>query len=209
MRNNVANVIKEETQAKEDNIWKAVNLISGKNKYTNGMPSELQPDDINKYFAQMGDKLAASFTNTVEPLWKGSSSINDFSMSSISEGEVFEHLIRLPDKSKTDVLGLNSKLLRLPSKYIHKSLTFLFNHSLKVRIVPDDWKKARVTPLYKGKVSKLDPGNYRPISVISFISKILEKCVQCRLLNYLEIHNFITVDQSAYLKKSFNPNSIE
>ena len=211
MRNNVANVIKDKktryihsmlegTQVKEGNIWKAVNLISGKNKYNNGIPSELQPDDINKYFAQMGDKLAASFTNTVEPLWKGSSSIYDFSMSSISEGEVFEHLIRLPDKSKTDVLGLNSKLLRLSSKYIHKSLTFLFNHSLKVGIVPDDWKKARVTPLYKGKGSKLDPGNYRPISVISFISKILEKCVQCRLLNYLETHNFITVDQSAYLK---------
>ena len=63
-------------------------------------------------------------------------------------------------------------------------------------------KKARVTPLYKGKGSKSDPNSYRPISVICHFSKNLEKCIQSQLIHYLSHHCFITPDQSAYLKNN-------
>ena len=79
-------------------------------------------------------------------------------------------------------------------------VTIPFNESIVQGIVPGDWKKARETPIYKMKGSKSDNGNYRPISVIGFVSKILEKSFPTRLLTYFEKHAFITVDQSAYLK---------
>ena len=67
-------------------------------------------------------------------------------------------------------------------------------------VVPVDWKNARVTPVYKGSGSKDDCDNYRPLSVIYNVAKIMEKCIQKQVLSYLEEHSFITVDQSAYLK---------
>ena len=187
---------------KESNVWKAVNLVKGNNKSNNSLPVHIKCTDMNKYYATIGDKLAASFSNSDkdEYLWKGGSSIHRFNIEPIKCQQVYEELKKLSDKSKKDVLDMDSRLLHISSGVISDSLTFLFNESIVQGIVPDDWKKARVTPIYKGKGSKSDHGNYRPISVIGFVSKILEKCIQTQLLTYLEKHAFITVDQSAYLK---------
>ena len=51
----------------------------------------------------------------------------------------------------------------------------MLNASLKISFVPEDWKIARVTPVYKGKGNKLEEGNYRPISVIGHIAKLFER----------------------------------
>ena len=76
---------------------------------------------------------------------------------------------------------------------------YLLNLSLTSTHVPTDFKVARVTPLYKGTGSIDDSENYRPISVVCHVSKILEKAVCAQLMNYLELHAFITPDQSAFL----------
>ena len=61
------------------------------------------------------------------------------------------------------------------------------------------WKTARVIPIFKGKGSKDDPKNYRPISVISHVAKLFEKCVHKQLLSYMNQHAFLSVHQPAYL----------
>ena len=66
-------------------------------------------------------------------------------------------------------------------------------------VVLDDWKLAKVTPVYKGKGDKNELGNYRPISVVSHLSKIFEKCIHKQLLSCMNKHDFISVHQSAYL----------
>ena len=60
-----------------------------------------------------------------------------------------------------------------------------------MQYLPNDWKLARVTPIYmcKGEVSA--ETNYRPISVISHVAKIFEKEVHTQVLLYLERHAFI------------------
>ena len=54
------------------------------------------------------------------------------------------------------------------------------------------------SPLYKGKGSKDEAGNYRPIRLISHIMKIFEKEIKLQVMGYLEVNNLITSDQSAY-----------
>jgi hypothetical protein len=61
-------------------------------------------------------------------------------------------------------------------------------------------KVARVTPIYKNSGDVNVATNYRPISVIGFIAKVLEKDVQCQFMSYLIENHFITLDQSAYKK---------
>ena len=56
-----------------------------------------------------------------------------------------------------------------------------------------------MTPIYKGKGDVNDKGNYRPISVISHIAKIIEREVKHQMCTYLEHNALITDDQSAYI----------
>ena len=77
----------------------------------------------------------------------------------------------------------------------------MINHSLRTGIVPHAFKVARVTPLIKKP--SLDPAqlcNYRPVSNLPFLSKILEKVVLSQLLHYLLENNLQEVMQSAYRK---------
>ena len=64
------------------------------------------------------------------------------------------------------------------------ALTILFQKSIESSEIPEDWKKANITALYKKGV-KSDPGNYRPISLTSVVSKILEKLIKRKLVLYL------------------------
>ena len=100
-------------------------------------------------------------------------------------------------------------MLRLGAGAIAPSLTVIFNISLSSGDLPADWKYARVTPIYKGKGAIDDCGNYRPISVISHISKIMEKAVLFQLKQYLSTHDFISNSQSAFIKNHSTTTAVQ
>ena len=70
-------------------------------------------------------------------------------------------------------------------------LANLFNLSFSTGVFPDILKTSSVLPLFK-KGSRLDCGNYRPISLLSNISKLLEKLMYSRFYNFLNIYNCIS-----------------
>ena len=82
------------------------------------------------------------------------------------------------------------------------------NLSLLSGITPCDWKIARVAPIYKGKGSKSDESNYRPISVIASVAMIIEREVSKQVMEYLIDHDLITVDQFAFLKNHSTVTSL-
>lgn len=87
----------------------------------------------------------------------------------------------LNPNSSLDILDFDSKLTRLCANNICNPLSFNFNLSIKTGVVPSDWKYSRVTPVYKGKGENTDSSNFRPISVLGHLAKIIEKEVQCQL----------------------------
>ena len=78
-------------------------------------------------------------------------------------------------------------------------LSFIINLSIITGIVPDDLKIARVIPLFKSGDSSLF-SNYRPVSVLPAFSKILEKVIYNRLLQYLTKHNILSDNQFGFRK---------
>ena len=86
------------------------------------------------------------------------------------------------------------------TKVIHqivKPLVYIFNLSFSTSIFPNDMKTAKVIPLYKnGK--KSDFSNYRPISLLSQISKILEKLFNVRLEHFLEANEILSSSQYGF-----------
>ena len=92
---------------------------------------------------------------------------------------------------------ISSRLIRYCAGVISPYLTIIFNRSLVTGIFPDDWKAAKVTPLFK-KCEGGDTNNYRPISVISVVANVFERIVYNLLSNYLPEHNILSKHQYGF-----------
>ena len=62
---------------------------------------------------------------------------------------------------------------------------------MKTSIFPDDWKKAKVTPIFKAG-DRSEVGNYRPISILPIVSKIMERAVHDQLYVYISKHDLLS-----------------
>ena len=83
----------------------------------------------------------------------------------------------------------------------------LFNFSLSSGSVPRTWKQANVTPIHK-KNDPSDESNYRPISLLSTVSKVLEKNVHKYLFNFFRDNNVITAFQSGFVPGDSTVNQL-
>ena len=92
---------------------------------------------------------------------------------------------RLPNKKSSGHDGINNIILKEIGEYICTPLTYLFNESMTMGVFPDAMKIAEVVPLYKGK-ARYEVENYRPISLLLTISKLLEKLMYSRVYDYQE-----------------------
>ena len=89
------------------------------------------------------------------------------------------------------------KVLKLVSPVFVQPLTRLINLSIQSGCFPTKWKIARVTPLFKDGAQDCR-GNYRPISVLSILSKVFEKHVAISLMDYLVKTGLLYELQSAF-----------
>ena len=85
---------------------------------------------------------------------------------------------------------ISNRLLKQIIHSISRPLAHIFNQSLLLGIFPDFYKLVKVIPIFKSG-DKCDPNNYRPTSLLSAFSKILEKIVYNRMLNFIYKCNLI------------------
>ena len=90
-----------------------------------------------------------------------------------------------------------SFFLRDGADVIAKPVQHILNISILTEVVLYGFKQARVTPLYK-KGSKLEAGNYRPVSVLCVLSKVLERAVHVQLTEYLNKRDLLYKNQSGF-----------
>ena len=176
--------------------------------YENG---QIIPDDLSKatlfnnYFASI-----SSFTeNVIIPDLPNFKYLTDTRLDRITtnENEVESLLRRVNTNKSSGPDGIGNWVL----KHCAKSLSFpyskLFNKSLETGIFPSQWKQANVCPVFK-KDNKSDKTNYRPISLLSSSSKILEKIVYKRLYEYLMDNNLLIEQKSGFKRKDSTVNQL-
>ena len=182
-------------------VWKFLNKVIN-NKNMIPPPNDLLPDELNEYFSTVGVDTANKYFERSDDQsypWKGPNfTTSSFTFSEVDIDTVLKLLISLGDTSSNDVLGFDGKLLFLSAAIIAPLITKMFNMSLQMGSVIDDWKVSNVTPVFKGGDDRYEKTNYRPISVICHIAKILEKLVQKQLVQYLIENELLCIDQSAY-----------
>ena len=96
--------------------------------------------------------------------------------------------------------NISPRLLKEIANEIAPSLALLFQASLQQNTIPASWKKALVTPIFK-KGERYKPANYRPISLTSICSKILEHIVHHHIISYLETQGILSNAQHGFRKK--------
>ena len=150
---------------------------------------------LNSYFAA---QTRLDISNQQIPHIVPSFPIRILSEAQVTEQEVLKILNTLKINKSSGPDQIPNKLLKMSALLIAKPLANLFNKSLKLGKFPSSWKKACITPIFKQKGSNSDPTNYRPISLLPTLSKILEKIVFAKIYSHLIKNNLLTEKQSGY-----------
>jgi hypothetical protein len=121
-------------------------------------------------------------------------------LQSVSEDFIYKELRALNVNKSTGLDDIPARFLKDGAFYIKEPIMAIVNTSITTGTVPDDFKMARVKPLFK-KGNSLDVGNYRPVSILCIVSKILEKCVHVQLLKFLNDNHLLYSYQSGFRNK--------
>ena len=103
--------------------------------------------------------------------------------------------------------GIANFFLKAGLPILAESLCDIFNLSLATGVFPDFWKVARVAPIFKNG-EQTDLSNYRPISVLSFLSRVFEKLVYNQLYEYLDENKHLCLHQSGFRSLHFVVTSL-
>ncbi|CAB3987302.1 Hypothetical predicted protein [Paramuricea clavata] len=92
----------------------------------------------------------------------------------VSHTKVVKLLNGISNSKATGLDKISGKILKTAAPTIALSLTHIFNHAIITSCFPYEWKAARLLPLHK-RGSRDLPENYRPISILPAISKVMER----------------------------------
>ena len=166
--------------------WKGINRLIGNEPKSNKITQLDTGDTVNtdpveisnilkKHFSKIGPSLASeikdtssNFTDYITPVG------HIFNLAKVSCQEV--NLIqKIPSNKASGLDNISARQLKEASPTVTRSLTFIINQSIATGIFPKAWKRARVSPIFKEDL-RTDPNNYRPISVLPVVSKLIESC---------------------------------
>ena len=123
-----------------------------------------------------------------------------FSLHQLEKDKVLKYLSTMDSSKATGSDNIGPRLLKFAAPYIADDITFICNHSISTSSFPQKWKEAKVSPLHKNGPHD-DVNNYRPISILPVLSKVLEKHVHDCLSTYLNEHNLLHKTQSGFRTK--------
>ena len=122
---------------------------------------------------------------------------SSFCLSPVSSRFIMKQLSSLDTKKAVGLDDISSLFLRDGAECISAPVKHIINLSIITETVPAAFKEAKVKPLFK-KGSTLDPGNYRPVSILSVLSKLLERAAHSQLSEYLEKRGLLFEHQSGF-----------
>ena len=112
--------------------------------------------------------------------------------------DVRKALLNKSDFSSPGPDGLHYIVFKKAGPKMEELLAMLFQRSLRDCAIPEKWKKSTITPIYKGKGSKSEVENYRPVSLTATASKIMETIIQEKLFEFMKTENLLKSSQFGF-----------
>ena len=193
--------------------WTLINTLIGRSSSSKHI-NEVKVDNVtlrddeniskafNEFFINIGPKLASEVsnlsTNKIETFLEDHVvTFPSFHFSTIPVENVLNTLRHLNVSKGTGLDKIPAKTLRVAADKNTPSLTYIFNLSISTGVFVDNWKDARVIPIYKGGDRRI-LGNYRPISILPIVSKVFEKEIFKQLYKHLNDNKLISKFQSGF-----------
>ena len=205
-------------------IWGIINEILKKQKRRGSIITHININGVKIYdsrkianefgtfYSTMGynlsTKIKGATRNINHYLDKIPINPNSMIMIPTRPDEIKQQITKLPNKSSSGHDGISNKLLKLLSSSIAYPLSIIFNQSILTGIYPDKMKLAEVIPLYKGKDSD-EIINYRPISLLITMSKVIEKLIYQRTIKFIEKHELLYNSQYGFRSKRSCEHAIQ
>ena len=203
----------ESAKANIKATWKTLKDLLNKSKPQLNYPHSFlhnnvnitNPESIanafNDYFVNVGINLASKIpcTNTKFTQFLKGSYTNSFVFYPTNNYKILSILRNInPNKSPgPDCLDLF--VIKQLTEPLAPILSYIFNISMDSGRVPDQLKIAKVIPIFKADDNKKF-SNYRPISILPIFSKILERVIYTRLVEYFTKHNILSENQFGFRK---------
>ena len=153
---------------------------------------------MNSYYVDIGAKLAKAFQSTewVPPTYFPIQS-NVFSFRLITEKECYTLIKGIDITKSSAVPDINSTYIKDGFERFNFEITYLLNESLMTGEFPISWGLSIVTPIPKDG-NKLLPGNWRPISQMPIIGRLLEKAIHIQLSYHLDTWAILHPNQHGF-----------
>ena len=194
--------------------WKLINDITGRSEaasklpstfYVNGVPvsnGKCVSNGFNEFFANVGANLSSSIKKSDLPTnnfykYMGEESSQLFNLSTISDLQLLNCVKQLKNKTSYGSDAISNNLLKEIIPYICIHLRKLINLSFETGYVPPQITLAKVVPVFKsGERSHFT--NYRPISIISSIGKLIERLFYNQMEGFLESSATLHIHQYGF-----------
>ena len=191
--------------------WSILREVIGKKNDKSSFPQEFKIDNeivtnrtniaesFNNYFSTIGSKTGknVSHTNAQYTDYLMDPHMNSMFIDPVTPADILNATRKLKSKHSSGHDEISSKLLKDTIHNIHIPITHIVNLSFSTGIVPNHMKIAKVIPIFKAS----DPQsiqNYRPISLLTSFSKLLEKIMYDRVITYLNSHNILYKHQYGF-----------
>ena len=183
------------------------------------MSLDMIPEKINKshiangfckYFTGVGEQFASGIpppTHTFDTYLKTKRYHKTLFFNPTDYIEIERIIASLKSKRSFGHDNISSQFIKSIKLEVSQGIAIVINKSMESGIVPDILKIAKVIPIYKAK----DPencANYRPISLLPIISKLLEKVVHKRLYTFMNMQNIFYPSQYGFRPKHSTINAI-
>ena len=161
-------------------------------------------EHFNSYFSSIADNLISGLGNTPSDLSKLVNFVESckdpdvvFSVPDITNAQVLQIIKGISPHKAAGIDKISARFLHIAAPILAPSIARLINMSFSTGTFPTHWKTANVTPLFKQGAAS-DPSNYRPISVLPVVSKVIERHMHNSLYAFLMDNNLLYSRQSGF-----------
>ena len=204
-------------------LWSIFNKVIGKTKNKLDLPSKIKDknsiiisgsiniaNEFCDFFSNIGSNLSSkiaapnvSYNEYMDDVWSG----NAFFLSPTDEQEIAKIILSLKNKNSSGYDGISNVLIKKLTSEICYPLAIIFNKSILEGKFPRAMKVADVLPVFKSK-DKSVCTNYRPISLLPVVSKVLERIIYKRLYYFLQKEHLLYNSQYGFRNKHSTINAV-
>ena len=190
--------------------WKVINEITNRQKNSCEFPHKLEINEesftnpveivnkLNLHFSNIGKQTCLNSKSSQNSFCTSPINYhNSFAWFEVHEKEISDIIKNLSSNKANGADNISVKILKLINCHIAPIISKLINLAFQEGRYPSCLKLAKVLPIFKSGLKTI-PGNYRPISLLSNINKIIEKAIYSRLYNFFTKFNILNSSQFGF-----------